>query len=186
MKDILKLGIILFLITGICTGLLGGIYQVTKPIIEENNAKTQMAAMQALLTEADDFTEVEGASEGDLTAVYVAQKGSTPIGYVAKIAPVGYGGAIDLLVAFNGEQVVEGIKILSHSETPGFGANAEKPAFSDQFKMQKAPLIVTKVTPAEGEIQAITGATITSTAITEGVNAAAEYIAMHSSEWGDL
>lgn len=186
MKDILKLGVILFLITGICTGLLGGIYGVTKPIIEENNARMQMEAMKALLTEADDFIEVEGASEGDVVAMFVAKASGAQMGYVAKVAPNGYGGAIEMLVAFNQEGSVEGIKILSHSETPGFGANAEKTAFSDQFKGKVAPLTVTKVAPAETEIQAITGATITSTAITEAVNAAAEYINAHSAEWGDL
>lgn len=186
MKDILKLGIILFLITGVCTGLLGGIYQITKPIIEENNAKTQMAAMQALLTEADDFVAVEGASEEMVEAVFVAKAGESQVGYVAKMTPIGYGGKIELLVAFDAQCTVQGIKILNHSETPGFGANAEKPAFTEQFKAKKAPLNVTKVTPKDNEIQAITGATITSTAVTESVNAASSYIEAHSTEWGDL
>ena len=145
-----------------------------------------MEAMKALLTEADDFIEVEGASEGDVVTMFVAKASGSQMGYVAKVAPNGYGGAIEMLVAFNQEGSVEGIKILSHSETPGFGANAEKPAFSDQFKGKVAPLTVTKVAPAETEIQAITGATITSTAITNAVNAAAEYINAHSAEWGDL
>lgn len=186
MKDIMKLGVILFLITGICTGLLGGIYQVTDPIIQENNAKTQVEAMKALLTQADDFVLVEGASEETMAAMYVAKSGNTQIGYVSKMLPVGYGGAIELLVAFDMEGVIGGIQILSHSETPGFGANAEKSAFSDQFKAQLAPLTVTKTAPNEGEIQAITGATITSSAITEAVNHAASYIEEHQQEWGDL
>lgn len=186
MKDILRLGIILFLITGICTGLLGGIYQVTKPIIEENNAKTQMAAMQALLTDADDFVAVEGASEELVAAIFVAKAGANQVGYVAKVTPLGYGGTIELLVAFDAQCTVQGIKILSHAETPGFGANAEKPTFTEQFKAKKAPLSVTKVTPDDDEVQAITGATITSTAVAEGVNAAATYIKAHSTEWGDL
>ncbi len=186
MKDIFKLGIILFLITGICTGLLGGVYQITKPIIEENNVKTQMAAMETLLTNADNFVEVENAREGELATLFVAKSGSSQVGYVAKMTPTGYGGTIELLVAFDLEGIVQGIKILSHSETPGFGANADKPFFADQFKTKKAPLRVTKVAPAEDEIQAITGATITSSAITEAVNTAGTYINEHSTEWGDL
>ena len=186
MKDIIKLGVILFLITGICTGLLGGIYQVTKPIIEENNAKTQMDAMGALLTDAEDFVKVEGVNEENIAEIYVAKQNSNQIGYVAKMTPVGYGGTIELLVAFDYEYIVKGITILSHAETPGFGANAEKPTFKDQFQDKKAPLVVTKMTPGENEIQAITGATITSSAITDAVNVAASYIEGHSSEWGDL
>lgn len=186
MKDILTLGIILFLITGICTGLLGGIYQVTQPIIEENNARTQMEAMQALLKDADDFVAVEDAATTDLTAVFVAKRSNEQVGYIVRMSPVGYGGNIEFLVAFDKACTVQGIKILSHSETPGFGANAEKPAFTEQFKAKEAPLSVTKMTPADNEIQAITGATITSTAVTEGVNTAAAYIEAHNSEWGDL
>ena len=69
------------------------------------------------------------------------------------------------------------IKILSHTETPGLGAKAADPAFSDQFEQKNVDrVVITKTTPAEeNEIQAISGATITSSAVANGVNTALEY-----------
>jgi len=70
-----------------------------------------------------------------------------------------------------------GIKILSHTETPGLGAKAAEPAFSDQFEQKNVDsVVITKTKPAaENEVQAISGATITSRAVADGVNTALEY-----------
>lgn len=175
MKDILKLGAILFLITAICTGILGAIHEITLPIIEQNSVGAEKAAMQELLPDADTFEEVECTDERVTKLTKATQNGEL-IGYIANTAPNGYGGAIELLVGLDGEVNVKGIKILSHAETPGFGANAEKPAFKDQFIDRQTPLNLVKTTPGDGDIQALTGATITSTAIVDGVNDVADCV----------
>ena len=175
MKDILKLGAVLFLITAVCTGILGAIHEITLPIIEENNAATEKAAMQELLPDADTFEEVTCTDER-VTKLTKAVKNGEVVGYIASTAPNGYGGAIELLVGLDTNADVKGIKILSHSETPGFGANAEKPAFKDQFIERHTPLNLVKTAPGEDDIQALTGATITSTAVVDGVNGAAECV----------
>lgn len=179
-----KYGVILFLIAGICTGILGGINEVTTPIIEANNIKTQNDAMKALLSSAETFEEVTGIQDENILGVFMAKAGNQVVGYVAKVAPVGYGGEIGMLVAFNEKVEIAGIEILSSSETPGFGANASKPIFKDQYIGKVAPLAVSKAAAADNEIQAITGATITSDAVTLGVNNAAMYISEHLNEWG--
>ena len=176
MKESLRLGVILFLITGICVGLLGVVNQITLPIIEANSLKIEQESMKQLLSEADNFIQVNAISDTLIKKVFVAKSSSNIVGYVVNVEPKGYGGTIGLLVGIDSDHVIKGVKILSHSETPGFGANADKPAFIDQYTGRKGLLKVIKTTPKEGEIQAITGATITSAAITEGVNAAVNYV----------
>lgn len=184
MKEALKYGMILCVITSICVGLLGAVNEVTRPIIEKNEIKAEETAMIQLMTDAKTFTAVEDLKEPSIEKLFVAQQDNQIVGYVVRLAPQGYGGAIGLMVGITPEGVVKGIQILSHSETPGFGANAEKPVFKSQFLEKKPPLTVTKNAPGADEIQAITGATITSSAITEGVNTACAYVLAHQAEWG--
>lgn len=186
MKESLKLGVILFLITGICVGLLGAVNQITLPIIEANSLKTEQESMKQLLSEADNFTQIDAISDQFIKKVFVAKASEKVVGYVLNVEAKGYGGTISLLVGIDQKNAIKGVKILSHSETPGFGANAEKPSFIDQYIGKQDSLKVTKTTPKEDEIQAITGSTITSTAITEGVNSAVDYVINHQSEWGDV
>ncbi|MBE6022849.1 MAG: RnfABCDGE type electron transport complex subunit G [Cellulosilyticum sp.] len=186
MNHPLKLGGILFLITAICVGILGAVNQITAPIIAANEIKSEEAAMRKLITEAEHFIPLEDLADESVKKVCIAQKGDTTIGYVLRMEPNGYGGAIKLLIGIDLEGNVAGISILEHSETPGFGANAEKESFKGQFTMRKTPLLVSKAAPDENEIQAITGATITSEAITNAVNSASEYVMAHQEEWRNV
>ena len=87
----------------------------------------------------------------------------------------GYGGKVKVMTGIDAEGAITGVVILSHDETPGLGANAEKPDFLNQF-LQQAPEggleVIKYQTPGEGQIQAMTGATVTSTAVTNAVNQA--------------
>lgn len=186
MKEALKLGAILFLITGICVGLLGTVNQITRPIIEANNLKIEQDYMKQLLSEADTFTQIDAISDTLIKKVFVAKASHNVVGYILNVEPKGYGGAISVLIGLDQNKAVKGVKILSHSETPGFGANAEKPSFIDQYIGKQGTIKVTKTSPKEDEIQAITGATITSAAITDGVNAAIAFVAEHQNEWGSV
>ncbi len=185
MKDALKLGVILFLITGISVGILGTVNQVTTPIIEKNTKQAELEAMQQLISEANEFPEVEAVTDELVKKVFLAKKGDETIGYVLRVEPKGYGGAIGLLVGIDANSIVKGVKVLEHSETPGFGANASDPSFIDQYIGKGGNLTVVKIAPGENEIQAITGATITSSAITSGINEAINYVGAHQAEWRD-
>lgn len=185
MNHPLKLGAILFILTAICVGILGAVNSVTKPIIIKNEQASEEKAMKALIKEAESFENVDGIEDEVIKKVVITKKGTETVGYIVRLEPNGYGGAIKLLIGINSEGVVKGISILEHSETPGFGANAEKKSFKDQFIDKVAPLKVSKNNLSEDEIEAITGATITSTAITEAVNTATEYVKAHQLEWGE-
>ena len=126
-------------------------------------AKTQ-AAMEAVLP-ADSYTEVEYTG-GDPLVSKVYQAGDA--GYVVQVAPSGFGGVLDVMVGVNTDGTCSGVSIISHSETSGLGANATKEDFRSQFE-GKSNVAVTK---DGGDIAALTGATITSRAVCDGVNAA--------------
>ena len=113
------------------------------------------------------------ADAGIVTGVYAANNS-----YAVEVSPNGFGGAISMMVGITDGKVT-GISIISHAETPGLGAvasaNTDKgTAFRDQFQG-----LINGITIGDGEnqIDALTGATITSQAIVDGVNAALEYVA---------
>lgn len=186
MNNPLKLGGILFLLTAISVGILGTVNLITKPIIERNEQISQEKAMKILIKEAEDFEDIKDVKDETIKKVVRAKKGSETVGYIVRLEPNGYGGPIKLLVGMDTEGIVKGISILEHAETPGFGANADKDGFKNQFKERTTPLKVSKSNSSEGEIEAITGATITSTAITEAVNTAVQYVINHQVEWGEI
>ncbi|NEZ47173.1 RnfABCDGE type electron transport complex subunit G [Clostridium niameyense] len=177
-NETLQLGLKLLLITAIAGLILGGAYRITKEPIANQVAKTNSEAMRETLPKADKFEVMKGKAKGQVLEVNEGKSGSETAGYAIKVLTKGYGGQIEIMVGISSEGKVQGIKILSHSETPGLGANAPQPKFSGQFKGKETDkeLEVVKKAPSNpSEIQAITGATITSRAVTKGVNDAISY-----------
>lgn len=177
-ESLLKLGIILLIITGTAGLILGIVHTITKEPIAKQIEKTNNEAMQEIIPNADNFKNINIKTTDMIKEVNEAKNGNDIVGYAIKVSPKGYGGLIEMMVGISKDGEVQGIKILSLSETPGLGANAKQPEFSKQFKDKKtnAPLQVVKRDPSDSnEIQAITGATITSEAVTSGVNEAIEF-----------
>lgn len=159
-KDTIKLGIILLLICGISTGLLAYVNMVTKPVIAENDIKAQLVAKQEVIPEAATFEEIdENISAGK-------DKNGNIIGYAVSVKPFGYGGEISMIVGVKSDLTVSGVKILSLSETPGLGAKAQDDNFLSQFNGKNKDMKL------KDDIAAISGATVTSTAVTDGVKEA--------------
>ncbi|WP_142413121.1 RnfABCDGE type electron transport complex subunit G [Hathewaya massiliensis] len=178
-SDSLKLGGLLLIITA-CAGLiLGFAYSITKDPIAKQTEKENNEAMKEILTKAETFKKKEDAKlPENILELNEAKLGNDTIGYAIKIQTKGYGGKIDLMVGISKDGKVEGIKILNQSETPGLGANSTNPNFYNQYKEKSIDkdIEVIKTTPSkDNEIQAITGATITSRAVTSAVNEAVKY-----------
>ncbi|HAK42040.1 MAG TPA: electron transporter RnfG [Clostridium sp.] len=171
MKENLKLGAILLAITAIAGLILAFAHDITKAPIEAKAKADQAVAMKVVL-EAEEFTDLtDDITNESITGLFEAKTGGNAAGYVFQVNSSGYGGKIELMVGINGEGAVSGIKILSHTETPGLGSKAEDPTFTEQFKG-----LPSETELAVGsDIQAITGATITSKAVTNGVNTAINY-----------
>ena len=172
---VLRLAGTLLLITAIVAACLAGVNAVTKPIIEELNAKATQEAIMAVLpggfdTEINDFADATGI----VSKVYQGANG-----YAVEVGPSGFDNTITMMVGIDNEGKVLGISVVNHTETAGLGAVAAAGtpagiAFRDQFVGTSGSVSVTK---DGGEINAITGATITSRAICAGVNAALDCVA---------
>lgn len=182
---ILMLVVVLGLITFVCALLLGVVNGVTKDKIEQNGIETRNAAMSEIIPDAE-FTDVEVpadfATPADknqpvVSGVYQATLDGAEAGYCVEVNPKGFSGALKMIVGINADGTVAGIKVTEASETPGLGAKAQSDKnWIAQFAGQPADgsLAVSK---DGGTINAITGATITSRAVTLGVNTAANCVA---------
>lgn len=168
-KEILNPTLRLFVITTVAAILLGVVYDITASPIAERQRESEAAAVQAIFAAADESRD-ENRRDDNITRVLSVFSSGELIGWAVFTSPTGYGGPIDMLVGIGADGSVAGAQILSHSETPGLGANASNAAFISQYSGKKTPLEVTKSSPGSEEIMAITSATITSEAVTKGVN----------------
>ncbi len=170
-KAILIPTLVLFLVCLCVTAALAGTNMLTKPIIAQLNIETAKQSRQQVLPDAADFEE---ASKGDVQYHIGKDASGQTVGYVfTNTSNSGYGGAVEVMTGIDAEGNVTGVVILGHNETPGLGANAEKESFRDQY-LQAARAegfsLIKSGTPGDGQILAMTGATITSNAVTEAVN----------------
>ena len=165
---VLRLTLTLFLITTIVAGLLGLVNYVTADTIAEQIAQKAENAMRQVL-EADGYEPLDVPEDSAVTAAYRAGDK----GYVVRVAPNGFGGAIDMMVGVDVSGAVTGVAIVSQSETASLGANCTREDFRAQFTGKTGTLSVSK---DGGKIEALTGATVTSRAVTEGVNTALEFV----------
>lgn len=173
--NIVKTGLILFLITGIAAFVLSVVNSATEPIITENNREKREAAMKKVMPEADSFEENGidcSGTEEKIGAVYAAKRSGEVIGYVVIAEPNGYNGAVTTVVGVDKAGTVTGVDITSQSETAGLGANCTKDEFKDSFKGKTDGITVVKSGAKNNQIDALTSATITSKAVVRGVNAA--------------
>ena len=153
--------------------VIGAVYYVTAPIAAEKAELMKQESMRELVRDADSFKEVTG-HEG----WFAAQKGGETIAYIVPSESKGYGGKIKMLVAVTTDAKVIDFSILEHNETPGLGDNAQKPAFRKQFAEKGAEALSVVKDPAnQTNIQAMTGATISSRAVTKAVREAVEAVA---------
>lgn len=189
MKKMLKDAAVLFVITLIAGCLLGAVYEVTKEPIKKRQDEAWKEACQAVFPAAVQFENMSGAGNIEYTAdesvtpaaigeVDLAkdESGNT-LGYVLIVTDhEGYGGDIRFAMGIGTDGTLYGISFLSISETAGLGMRADE-VLTPQFAERKAAQFkITKTgAKAEDEIDAISGATITSNAVINGVNAGMAY-----------
>ncbi len=168
MNKILKLSLVLFLVCAIVAGVLGVVNELTyRRIDAQKQAKT--AAAFSSVIKAEHFEEIEFKNP-DFPTVDTVHR-ADGAGYVVTSTFSGAQGNITLAVGVDGDLKCTGISVIDHSETSGLGANAASTGevgvnFRAQFIGQDESIALSK---AGGQIDALTGATITSRAITEAV-----------------
>ena len=171
---ILRLSVTLLLITGIMAGALAYVNEITADRIAENKLLKTQKALAEVLPGATGMTKTDNGS-GIVQAVYTPEASSAVQGWAVQVAPTsGFAGQIVLMVGINADKTVAGISVVTHAETPGLGAvaAAKTPAgegFRESFVGLSGSVTVS-------DIDAISGATITSKAVAEGVSAALAYL----------
>lgn len=191
-SESIKNTISLTIITLVAGLLLGLVYEITKDPIAKQQQKAKEEAYKEVFAEADSFEEIElnaekvssslekqGFDAAIDEAMRVLDKDGNLAGYVLTVTDhEGYGGDIQFAMGVKTDGTVNGISFLSISETAGLGMKAAEDDFKNQFAGKKVEnFSYTKNgASAENEIDAISGATITTNAVTNGVNAGLYYI----------
>ena len=172
---VLRLAGTLLLICAVTAGLLAGVNAITEGAIQERNAAKTQKAIEAVLPGGFDFeiTDFDDPT-GLVSRIYQGENG-----YAVEVGPTGFDNTITMVVGIDNEGKVMGISVVSHTETKGLGEVAASgtpkgEAFREQFVGTTGEVLVTK---DGGQINAITGATITSRAVCVGVSAAQQCVA---------
>lgn len=165
---------IVLVLTAICVFMalcLGLINHVTEPAIAINKDKTIQEALKEVLP-ADGYDPVDGnGGEESVDQIYRAGEE----GFVVQVTPTsGFSGAITMMVGISTDGAITGISIIEHAETSGLGSNATKPEWQEKFVGTTEEVAVDK---DGGKIPSLTGSTITSRAVCDGVNAARRAVA---------
>ncbi len=167
-KDILKITlnlVVIYLIGGL---ILAVVYARTSPIMFKNAVIEKEAALKKLMPDADKIEKIGDWSIHEKHSEYfVAKKGDNIIGYIIQSFGKGYSSYINTLIAVDKDFRVQRINVLGHAETPGLGDEIETDSFKNQFKNKDVEHLKVLKTDTTEYIQAISGATISSRAVTE-------------------
>jgi electron transport complex protein RnfG len=168
-NKIFKPIVVLVIICIVVTGALAATNGVTAPIIEEAKVAAENAARTELLPEAEGaFTPVENVEVENVSAIYVADNGA---GTIITSSAKGYGGDVVVMTAFNPDGTIKQIKVTEQAETKGIGSKVvDTPSYWENYQGLDAsqPLVLNE------DVDAVTSATISSTALINAVNSAIE------------
>lgn len=170
-KKILLPTVALFVICLVCTVLLALANDVTAPIIDELAAKTEIESRLEVLSTAKSFKD---GKSGNISYVTGLNDKNEVEGYVFVTQAKSYGGQIKVMTGVDRDGKVTGVKLLEINDTVGLGMNAKKDSFRNQYIGLFDKITVQKngADKEKNEIQALTGATISSNAVTDAVNSA--------------
>lgn len=181
MRDIVKTTLSLLVICFITALLLAFVNSVTKDTILQRTKSDAEEKRKQVMTKADTFKEINNWQENDgkdiIKEVYAAYDGQKLIGYVFNAVPKGYGGDIQVTVGVSTDNTITGVQIGDNKETPGLGSKARDESFVGQYtdkSIEKEIQVVKRSPSADNEIEAISGATISSRAVTSAVEASAK------------
>lgn len=159
--------VVLTLVCAVVAGLLAAANGVTGPIIENVAIEKQENARKELLPEADGFTRMLGYDVENVTEIYRANNGA---GIVVTGTAKGYGGDMTVMVAFHADGTIRQLKVIEQAETKGIGSKvADDPDYWSGYEGKPAETLV-----LGDDVDAVTGATRSSRALLEAVNAAVE------------
>lgn len=172
-KFVTKLTGILLGICAVVALLLGVVNAVTEPIITQMQAEKTAAAMSMVL-KAEDYEKID-ASFDNVVAVYEAISGGKQLGYVVEVTTNGFGGVINMVVGVDMNGAVTGVSVTKNAETKNIGTKVVgDQSVLDRFIGKSGTLTVNT---GANRFDGISGATVTSKAVTAGVNTALAAVA---------
>lgn len=179
LQELVFLGITLMVISLVIGGLVAFVYETTKEQIAMNNAvnASDLAVIMPGAEGIEDFSGEVEASEV-ITEMYRAKKGDEVIGHVYKMSVTGYKPGLTILVGIDKEGNLIAAKVTQSSETPGLGALVAEDKFISQFSAKATTeefSVVKGSSSKDSEIIAVSGATISSTAVTGAINEAVKF-----------
>lgn len=167
-KEILKITLNLVIVYMIGGLILAVVYAKTSPVMYRNAVAEKEQALKKLMPEADGIEKLGDWSVHEKHGeYYAARKGGAVIGYLIQSYGKGYSSYINTLIAVDVDFRVLKINILGHAETPGLGDEIETDSFKKRFTGKDAGHLKVLVTETTEYVQAISGATISSRAVTE-------------------
>ena len=166
--DTVVIGLKLLLICAVIAGLVSFVYTLTAQTYAENVKETKELAVGKIFTGKDEtrlpYREL-GVSDGvTVSAVY---DGETLLGYCAEIKTAGFGGDIELMVGYKNDRSIYGVDIVAHTETPGLGSKSDNADYLNASYSGKSGIL-----EKDTDVDMIAGASVTSSAVLDGVNRA--------------
>lgn len=176
--SVLNIGARLLVICLVVAAVVSLVNEVTKARYAEIQKEEQQKAMASIFGSSSvTVTELGDPHTGD--SFYAVRQGETLLGYCVQVVTAGFGGDMTLMVGFRADQTLVGVQILSHAETPGLGARVSDASYLGQYAGKSGTLTL-------GEnVDAISGATISSRAVLAGVKEAQEILKSHIEPGGD-
>lgn len=176
-KEIIRPAVMLTVICLVVTALLAGTNLLTRDQIERQKQEAARTSRELVLPGVTEFEEAKiTGAEGEEVSYYIGKNGGEIAGYVFTTTASSYGGQIQVMTGIQADGAVTGVELLSINDTPGLGMNAQKEDFRAQYH-QAIPesgqfSVIKSGEKQDGEIMAMTGATITSQGVTDAVNSA--------------
>ncbi len=186
-NDLLRMALTLFIIASLVGAMLSVVHHFTAPVVEHsaedrlNQSLVDLMGDTAEFVRADEFTKeiILGNVQVPVHAVYLAKDSTDQLlGYCVNVSPSGYVDVIDMMVALDKDGIVKDVVILSSFETPGIGTKIKnnKTFLASVIGLLDSAKIVKETPKNKDEIQVIAGATVSSSAYINGVNAAIEAV----------
>lgn len=164
--DVLNITLRLFAICTVVALVVAGVNSITKDRIAEQEWLKTTEALDSAFGEGTEYVPIDFTSKNTVTSLYEARKDGECIGYGLLCEPSGFKDVIKMMVSFDGEKKITAVRVISLAETAGIGDKVKSdPSFAEQFVGKKDSVELGK----DG-ISAIAGSTISSKAVTKGVN----------------
>jgi len=191
MRELLKLTIILTIICSAAATALALVYNLTKDPIAYQKRLKKLKAIRAVQPDYDnepdqDFIDLPMAEnkkrDSGHIRFYITKKGGAFTGVVFTVSAAGYGGTLEIMLGVTPGGTITGVEVINHSETPGLGAKITEDSFCLQFKSKNLGNTKWALKKDGGEVDQITGATISPRAVVKALHKGLVFFHDHRGE----